>query len=256
MEQTSPENVIHRDAAELAAGYSSSFRYVEIAAILGFFAISYAMAARILHAQPETWVLIAALIFGWVGADFVSGFVHWAADTWGTPEWPIVGQALIRPFREHHVDPKSITRHDFVEVNGANCLVSIPVLATGYLIPLGTPLGNFACAGLLSMILWVFGTNQFHKWAHTDAGALPAPVKFAQSCRLILSETNHEIHHSAPYDRYYCITTGLLNGFLHGVGFYRGAEWLITKTTGALPREDDIGKQAAEKISPVLKSRS
>lgn len=36
-------------------------------------------------------IVIAALC-GIITADFVSGLVHWAADTWGSIELPILGK--------------------------------------------------------------------------------------------------------------------------------------------------------------------
>ena len=198
--------------------------------------------------ETHASLLLSALLLGWLGADFVSGLVHWAGDTWGSPEMPVLGQSFVRTFREHHVDQLSITRHDFVEVNGSNCLVSLPVLLVALLVDItgdgNTPL--FGVAFMTSLTLWVFLTNQIHKWAHQENPS--RAVRCATP--LDLGAEHHSIHHAAPYDKYYCITTGWLNGPLHAIGFYRRLERLITWVTCAIPRADDIGKSAALAIDP------
>ena len=59
-----------------------------------------------------------APVLGFIAAqfivDFASGMLHWACDTWGKFETPIVGPTLIRAFRMHHVDPQDITKHGFL----------------------------------------------------------------------------------------------------------------------------------------------
>jgi ubiquitin-conjugating enzyme E2 variant len=62
--------------------------------------------------------------------------------------------------------------------------------------------------------------------------------------RLILPPGHHDVHHTAPYERHYCITSGWLNEPLNAIGFFRGLERLITAVTGEKPRKDDLKDKA------------
>jgi hypothetical protein len=238
-----------RDAQELAAGYSRQFRWVEICAILTFFGFMIALLLKLWSpAWRAPWLVLTAVLLGYITADFISGFVHWLADTWGSADMPILGKAFIRPFREHHVDQEAITHHDFVETNGNNCLVSLAPAGAAMLVPTSSLTGLFAVAFLTSLILWVFLTNQFHKWSHTRQP--PSLVGWMQKLHLILPPAHHTVHHTAPFNRYYCITVGWLNWPLYKMRFFQSLEWTITALTGALPRQDDIGEEAARAIAP------
>jgi ubiquitin-conjugating enzyme E2 variant len=232
------------DAQTLAKGYSPAIRAMDIGSIVTFVSLELLLVYQ-LWGNPHTgpWLLLSAVILGYLAADFVSGFVHWMGDTWGSPTMPILGKAFVRPFREHHVDEKAITRHDFIETNGNNCAISIPVALMCVLMPHGSSTWVFLAASLGSMIFWVMATNQFHKWSHLDEPG--AVIGFMQRVHLILPPDHHRIHHTAPFNKYYCITVGWLNKPLAMIAFFPTMEKLVTWATGLLPRQDDIGTEAA-----------
>ncbi len=240
-----------RDAQELEAGYSRYHRAYELAGIALTSSALVWLCIRTAHAPTLSgWWVPLAVLLGVLFADLTSGVAHWAFDTWGNVDTPVVGRLAIRTFRHHHVDQKAITRHDFVETNGHNfALALLPASVGVWLVrPATATLSDvFVGMSLASATVFVALTSQIHKWAHMERP--PRVVHWLQRAGLLLSPEHHAAHHSAPYTRSYCITVGWLNGPLRAFRVFETLERIITACTGAIPREDDIGKAAAEAVA-------
>jgi hypothetical protein len=209
-------------------GYSRVHRALEIAGIAVFFAALVCLGYRTMDAMEgaDHWPIGISVFGGYILADFLSGVAHWAGDTVGNETTPILGPNFVKPFRMHHVDPKDITRHDFVETNGNNSIASVPVLLPLlFFMPHHPGPHVYLTVVLASAAFFVFCTNQFHKWAHADEA--PRLVRWLQRAHIILAPEHHAVHHAAPHDKYYCITVGWLNPLLTRTRFFRAAEAVI-----------------------------
>jgi hypothetical protein len=212
----------------------------------GFGALAAGRMTDLPAALVWTFAVLLPLV-AYVGADFVSGLVHCAADNFGYETTPLFGVAFIKPFREHHRDPQGITRHDFVEANGNSCIVNLLVV-----LPLLAlfPVASAAWALLIALFILTFtlailGTNQFHKWAHQESPS--SFVRLLQRIGLVLRPEVHKVHHTVPFDRYYCITTGWLNPVLDRIGFF---EWMVRVGSKQFKRDEAYtAVEAAETLA-------
>lgn len=221
-------------------------RIVDRCAVGLFFSLA---GLAFLRAAPQAWrtelviALPLGLLGGYVVADFLAGTVHWLADRCFDPRTPILGPMLIEPFRAHHDDPGSISRHDFFEVAGNNALVSLPLAG----VLLVTPVPHDFASTLLfvfgtSLALALVATNVFHGWAH--ARRPPRLARALQRAGLILTPARHARHHRGGHDRAYCVTSGWLNPVLDGLGFFDGLEGLVGTMARRAPRAASTDDEA------------
>jgi ubiquitin-conjugating enzyme E2 variant len=239
--------------AEGGHGSAGPGQWMEVAGTFGFLALVLLNLVR-LGSGPKRlswWTPVAALC-GLVLADFVSGVVHWMADTWGSESTPWVGPRFVRPFRIHHSDPLAMLRGDFFETNGNTALLALPLLLAALALPQGKPAGRFAAVLLVALCSFGFATNQIHKWAHM--GEPPWVTRWLQRRGLILAPQHHEVHHTAPFATHYCTTTGWCNGLLASTGFFPALERWIASLTGLTPRAYEPARSVGAAPSPPART--
>jgi hypothetical protein len=115
--------------------------------------------------------------------------VHWAVDTWGRYDTPIIGPAIIYSFRKHHVDPQDIvvygsamlTIRSFIFYSPLPFVVALAIMSSN-----GSFISQiFNWTAIVSTAIGVF-TNQFHKWSHMQYEKLHPIVQFLRRSGMII----------------------------------------------------------------------
>ncbi len=211
-------------AAPRSYSYARSHRIAEVCGLCFGSALLLFTAWRAANGLSEgvLGLALACVFAGLCLADWVSGFVHWSADSYGHPGMPIFG-GFVRTFREHHSDQLDITRHDAIETNGDVFIFSSPV----HFVLLLLVHDPYWLSVIFGVFVGSYCNSQIHKWAHTAQP--PAWVRALQRSRFFLSPEHHAKHHGGSHESHYCITTGWMNRALDITGFFRRAEWALAK---------------------------
>lgn len=167
------------------------------------------------------------VVTAWLIADLGSGLIHWIEDRYGDPDWPWpIGEHIVAPNIEHHVEPHKLTRSGYLE---RNLTTLIPALLAA---AIAAALGRWdAVAGFL----WLSQANEVHSWAHQKCSR---PIRILQTLGILQSPEKHAIHHRKPFDRNYCACTDWLNPVLEWFEVWDRLERVIALTTGIRPRPE------------------
>ena len=211
-------------------------RTIEFAFIVIAVGLLAAHLVRFASADGLTWWWPIPVVLGLIAADFGSGLVHWAADTWGSETMPVLGRRFVRPFRVHHDNPDDFLERDFIDTNGDVAMVETPLLLLAFALPLTTDWGQAGAFFIFALCAAGLPTNQVHQWAHMRDP--PLLVRKLQACGCILSRAAHQKHHTAPYVVNYCIVTGWCNRALTSLRFFPRVETLVNRITGLQARSD------------------
>jgi len=234
MRQTARDHSSDLPAHLQIGPWTRAFYFVACSAA---FVLLAAFAVKIESGPGLTWQSLLAIPAGIACADFVSGMVHWSADTWGSESMPVLGKRLLHPFRVHHVNPGDFLKRRFVDTNGDVAFLMILVLGAAWSMPMESPSQTFWAVFVLSLTAVGLMTNQIHQWAHMRRA--PWLVRMLQRTGVILSYRAHRLHHQRPHTANYCIATGWCNAPLQAVQFFSVMEYLVSACTGLQPRSDE-----------------
>ena len=231
-----PNTILRRALDEIRGPHSQrgdAALVLDLLSVAAFVLLASRVAAWLLTPDPTRIVLMLLLLpLGVAFSDFVTGLVHWFADTFFDEDTPLLGPALIYAFRDHHVDPRGMERRGFFEVSGNNALACCLPLAA--VLWWGRAEGT-ASHAVQAFVFWsalaMFATNQFHKWAHSRR--VPRGVRWLQRRGWLLSAKAHAVHHAPDHSRAYCVTVGWLNPWLDRIGFFGRLEAGVRRLQGS-----------------------
>jgi len=180
-----------------------------------------AVFAAIVFTLANSLALFLLQIFSlWLLADFITGVIHWWEDTYGNPQWPLLGKFVVEPNIVHHTQPTKLLEGTYWDRTNT----------------------SYIGAGIIGLVLWCLGVhawqmivllffcaqgNQIHALSHRSDVANGKFVLFLQKIGIFQSRKTHRWHHKAPYETNFCIMSEFLNPILNKLEFWEELEQFI-----------------------------
>lgn len=165
------------------------------------------------------WTITQVFLL-WLGADFITGIVHWWQDTYGNPTWPILGKYVIAPNLRHHDDPRGMLKVSYW------ARMNTSLFAAGGIIGL-LILCDISSWQAIVLIVFASQGNEIHAMGHRTNKENGLLVVWLQTIGIIQTRKTHGWHHKAPYDTNFFVMTEYLNPFFNKIKFFERLERLI-----------------------------
>ncbi len=172
----------------------------------------------------EAGSLIGCLL----AVDLISGFLHWAEDTWMAPgQSKLLDRFVVIDNIDHHRRPGAIRAGNYWATN--RVCIALAAIAGAVLLAC-----HVHAWQAYAIVLLASQSNQVHLWAHSSNP--PQLVAWCQSIGLLQSRKQHAIHHKQPYASNFCTMTDYCNPLLERIGFWRTLERILVRCGATVQR--------------------
>jgi palmitoyl-[glycerolipid] 3-(E)-desaturase len=179
-------------------GYSKAFTYLMVAG-MGW------SVWCLVKSPPSLWVAGCLFLFCLVVTDLISGLLHVVLDNPRSLALaPIRG--LAEGFQRHHQNPAKIYEMPLYEH------LYVMHMPLTFLFVAMLPFNDSGMyVVFLSMVAGLHLMQMAHLWAHLPLERVPRLVRRLQWGRVLLRKPQHDLHHTPPFDKDFCIMTGICN---------------------------------------------
>lgn len=164
----------------------------------------------------------------WILSDLITGVVHWWQDTYGNPEWPLIGKYVVDPNLKHHKNPREMVTIAYWRLMRAS------IVTACVLMPLLWLCGWHSWRMVLCLAFSSQG-NWVHLLAHRTVRENGKVITLLQKLGVFQSRRMHGWHHRAPYDTNFFILTDYLNPIFNKMKFFMKLERAVEKVFGIVP---------------------
>jgi|GEM_PF-743928 len=188
-----------------------------------FFLLVCSIFSIFIQIEFFTWCWYALQLFLlWCAADFITGVIHWWEDTYGNPNWKIIGKYVVEPNLVHHKQP-----HKLLEGSWWS-RINTSVIAAAIFWGILWSIGLFSWQIIVCLLFCTQG-NEVHAMSHRPDKATNKFIRFLQRTGIFQSKKIHRWHHKAPYETNFCVMSDFCNPILNRIGFWGKLELLILK---------------------------